>query len=88
LLPCFFATDLHGHRDRYEKLVSCIAQERPNAMFLGGDLLPRSTLSLAPTNPDQPDFLKDYLLPEFTKTRQLLGSEYPEIFLILGNDDP
>jgi Icc-related predicted phosphoesterase len=36
----------------------------------------------------QADFLKDYLLPAFTKARQTLGSEYPVIFLILGNDDP
>jgi len=37
---CFFATDLHGHVDRYEKLFACIIEERPAAVFLGGDLLP------------------------------------------------
>ena len=57
-------------------------------MFLGGDLLPRSMLSLAPSSSDQPDFLEHYLLPTFTKLRESLGSEYPAIFLILGNDDP
>ena len=85
---CFFATDLHGYCDRYEKLISSITRERPNAVFLGGDLLPRSMFSLTPLSSDQPDFLKDYLLPTFTKLRQLLGTEYPAIFLILGNDDP
>lgn len=44
--------------------------------------------SLTPLSSDEPDFLKDYLLPTFTKLRQSLGSEYPVIFLILGNDDP
>lgn len=44
--------------------------------------------SLTRLNSDQPDFLKDFLLPAFVKARQLLDSEYPAIFLILGNDDP
>lgn len=85
---CFFVTDLHGHCDRYEKLIASITRERPNAVFLGGDILPRSMFSVTPLNPDQPDFLKDFLLPAFTKARQLLGSQYPMIFVILGNDDP
>ena len=85
---CFFVTDLHGRCDRYEKLLAAITYERPDAVFLGGDLLPRSMFSLAPLNPGQPDFLKDFLLAEFSKARQLLDSAYPEILLILGNDDP
>lgn len=85
---CFFATDLHGYADRYEKLIASISRERPKIVFLGGDLLPRSMFSLAPGDLDQPDFFKDYLLPAFTKSRKVLGSEYPVIFLILGNDDP
>ncbi len=85
---CFFATDLHGDSDRYEKLISSITRERPSMVFLGGDLLPRSMFSLTALNPDQPDFLKDYLLPAFTEARECLRSEYPIIFLILGNDDP
>ena len=85
---CFFVTDLHGHCDRYEKLIASITRERPSAVFLGGDLLPRSMFSLTRVNPGEADFLSDYLLPAFTKTRQLLCGEYPDIFLILGNDDP
>ena len=57
-------------------------------MFLGGDLLPTSMFSATPLSFYQPDFLKDYLLPAFARLRQSLGSEYPAIFLILGNDDP
>ena len=37
---CLFATDLHGHLDRYSKLLHAIEVERPSAVFLGGDLLP------------------------------------------------
>lgn len=87
MTTCLFATDLHGCRDRYEKLASAIESERPKAVFLGGDLLPRSMFSPALDSP-QNDFLKDYLLPTFTTTKQLLRSKYPDIFLILGNDDP
>ena len=40
MFHCLFATDLHGRIDRYEKFFAAIAQERPRAVFLGGDLLP------------------------------------------------
>lgn len=85
---CFFVTDLHGHCPRYEKLLVCIEKERPAIVFLGGDVLPRSMFSYSATTPDQPDFLSDYMVPAFARVRQSLGSEYPDIFLILGNDDP
>lgn len=86
LSTCLFATDLHGHIDRYEKLLAAVMSERPAALFLGGDLLPRLGLAVSTSNHD--DFTKDYLVPAFTRVRETLGSTYPEIFLILGNDDP
>jgi Icc-related predicted phosphoesterase len=76
---CFFATDLHGSRSRYDKLVAAIGEEHPDALFLGGDLLPRA---------DDPDFIHEYLIPVFRRTRSTLGKHYPPIFVILGNDDP
>jgi Icc-related predicted phosphoesterase len=88
LPTCFFATDLHGNCERYEKLFISIRRERPNVVFLGGDLLPHSILPMARANDDEVDFLNDYLLPAFRTIRQLLGSQYPDIFLIFGNDDP
>jgi Icc-related predicted phosphoesterase len=36
----------------------------------------------------QEDFVHDYLVPAFTRTRDTLGVHYPDIFVILGNDDP
>ena len=83
---CFFATDLHGRIDRYDKLLASITRHLPAAVFLGGDLLPRSALSAIPFGHE--DFVHDYLLPTFTRTRDTLGAHYPDIFLILGNDDP
>jgi uncharacterized protein len=86
LPTCLFATDLHGRTDRYDKLLASIIRHRPAAVFLGGDLLPRSALSAIQFGHE--DFIQDYLVPAFTRIRDVLGEHYPEIFLILGNDDP
>ena len=85
-LPCLFATDLHGRISRYEKLFALIAVEHPRAVFLGGDLLPRGSFYRTETQKD--DFILQYLAPNFVRLRQELGSSYPAIFLIEGNDDP
>jgi uncharacterized protein len=84
----FFSTDLHGQIQRYEKLQSRILQDRPEALFLGGDLLPRSGLSGVQCEGGGGDFVHDYLVSMFRKVRSRVGSEYPEVFLIPGNDDP
>jgi uncharacterized protein len=86
LPTCFFATDLHGRIDQYEKLIASIIRDRPAAVFLGGDLLPRSAFSVLQSR--QTDFFGQYLVPTFTRARDALGVHYPEIFVILGNDDP
>ena len=87
---CFFVSDLHGHHNKYEKLFSAVATEKPAALFLGGDLLPagggRRGGARAAT--DHSDFITTFLIPEFSKLKDSLGKSYPEIFLILGNDDP
>ena len=83
---CFFATDLHGRTDRYDKLLASVVKDHPAAVFLGGDLLPRSAFSVIRSG--QTDFVHDYLLPTFNRTRDAMGLDYPDIFLILGNDDP
>lgn len=81
---CFFATDLHGNTSRYDKLFSRIDSERPAAVFLGGDLLPRQVFRGA----DATEFAEDFLVTRLCRLRASLGSDYPRIFLILGNDDP
>jgi len=86
LPTCLFATDLHGHTDRYDKLLASIIRDCPTAVFLGGDLLPHLALSVIQAGAT--DFVHDYLVPGFTRTRDTLGVNYPDIFLILGNDDP
>lgn len=76
---CFFVSDLHGKTDRYEKLFHLILTEKPDAVFLGGDLLPHSFAYKS--------FVADFLLPNLQMLKTNMLDEYTRIFLILGNDD-
>lgn len=82
----FFVSDLHGRVDRYHKLIGAILKYRPIAVFLGGDLLP-SGKSILYKDRQIGDFFSDYLIPELHDLRYKLGDSFPNIFLILGNDD-
>ena len=84
---CFFASDLHGSVDRYRALFSLIERERPDAVFLGGDLLPAYMIPWRDPESGGDDFVVDFLSAGFKRLRDLLGDGYPSVFLILGNDD-
>jgi Icc-related predicted phosphoesterase len=85
--PFLFVSDLHGREDRFDKLFSLILAERPQTVFLGGDLLPSGALLFAKSRPGRENFLEEFLLPHLRLLRRELGKNYPRIFLILGNDD-
>jgi len=76
---CYFVSDLHGKIERYEKLFTSILQEKPQALFLGGDLLPHYY--------SDKNFINDYLVSKFLSLKENLKELYPKIFVILGNDD-
>jgi uncharacterized protein len=80
---CLFAADLHGHWNRYEKLLAAVERERPSALLLGGDLLPHPFAHDAPS-----EFLAEVLGPGLADLRRALGEQYPRVLAILGNDDP
>lgn len=84
----FFVSDLHGRIARYDALLSRIRDERPAAVFLGGDLLPSHIARLAEGQDAPDEFITRRLIPAFSEVQRDLGGEYPQIFLILGNDDP
>jgi len=84
---CFFASDLHGRIDRYEKLFERVKQERPDALFIGGDLLPSPFAALRGRGTPYRNFTRDFLVKEFNRLKEFLGDAYPRVFVILGNDD-
>jgi len=81
---CLFASDLHGRRDRWEKLLGAARARVPEAVFLGGDLLP----SALPGAPSGETFLIGWLGPRLEALRRDLGPRFPSLFVIFGNDDP
>jgi Icc-related predicted phosphoesterase len=87
LTLCLFVSDLHGHPERYEKLWRAVEDVVPAALFLGGDLLPSGLTGISSLDPRHGDFVNDFLMPGFERIRAKLGQRYPEVFLILGNDD-
>jgi Icc-related predicted phosphoesterase len=82
---CFFVSDLHGRVDRYRKLFAAIADERPGAVFLGGDLLPFPGRGQWPG--DAGSFVEEVMLAGCIGVREALAPRAPEICLVLGNDD-
>jgi len=80
---CHFTSDLHGKKKRYERLFQIIEKERPDAVFLGGDLLPHAMR----TDIDLKEFISENIFDPMKKVRKI-GNNKPDFFVILGNDDP
>jgi len=82
-LNCIFVSDLHGKNKRYARLFQTIIKEKPDAVFLGGDLLPNQfTLD---SNMDE--FIEDKIFSNIRKIKENADKEI-RFFVILGNDDP
>jgi Icc-related predicted phosphoesterase len=80
---CFFVSDLHGVSNRYHRLAAAIADERPKAVFLGGDLLPHHWGAVLDGRAsDEP-----LVISVFRELSATMGAAYPRVFVILGNDD-
>lgn len=83
-----FVSDLHGRVPRYKTLFAAIAREKPEAVFIGGDLLPHSWWPRGSLDHQPRDFINDFLVKNLLDLRRELGASYPRLFLIMGNDDP
>jgi len=77
-----FVSDLHGERTRYNKLFKIIKKEKPNGVFIGGDILPGGF----GINTDIEKFLQDFFFLKVAKLRK--SGNKTRFFTILGNDDP
>ena len=87
MFPCLFVTDLHGRTERYEKLFATVRDRPPEALFIGGDLLPSALMAAASLDFIHTDFLNGFVVPGLVELRRTLGDRYPRVFVILGNDD-
>ena len=77
-----FVSDLHGNKKRYTSLFNIIEKEKPDALFLGGDLLPKGF----DADMDIEAFLHDIFLSRVSMIKKL--GIPTRFFTILGNDDP
>lgn len=83
-----FVSDLHGHWDRFEKLFQFILDEMPQGVFIGGDILPIAYARIRPPYTGACDFLTEKFFPALRKLKRELGKNYPDFYIIPGNDDP
>ncbi len=84
-----FASDLHGDVQRYEALLARAEQELPDAVLLGGDLLPGGAAAGCVPHLGDAGFLAGWLGPRLAGLRDRLGAaRAPRWYAIFGNDDP
>lgn len=81
-MQCIFVSDLHGNKNHYSKLFKTIEREKPDGIFLGGDIL----ASGFGINVDLDNFIHDVILSNISRLKRK-GIE-SRFFTILGNDDP
>lgn len=87
MTTCYFVSDLHGSEDKYKLLAREIIRNKPSFLFLGGDLLPHVRYSDKQKSNEVNSFIKEFMFPLFQNLQKQMGCNYPEVFLIAGNDD-
>ena len=88
MIKALFITDLHGRKHLYSSLFSYLRSNPPDVLLIGGDLLPAFISPSAPTQKGDEDFINGFMRKQFMELKAILGRKYPEILLIMGNDDP
>jgi Icc-related predicted phosphoesterase len=74
---------VHGKINRLKKFFEICEKEKPDLVFIGGDILPNQFAFKSSID----DFLKKELFLKIKKIRKITG-EKTRFILILGNDDP
>ena len=74
-----FTADLHGNLARYKALRTLLEEERPDGLFIGGDLFRSDRVS--------GEFIETELFAPLTRLREKTGLAL-RCFVIMGNDDP
>jgi uncharacterized protein len=81
MIKCFFVSDLHGNFNRFKLLFNEIKNEKPEAVFFGGDIFSSKHNLIS-------DFINNFLFKELSNLKRDMMEQYPAVFLIMGNDDP
>ena len=81
-MKCFFTSDLHGKVGKYKKLFELAMKESPNALFIGGDVLPGGYGA----EMEIQEFFHDFFLPGLQELKDSFSNM--RVFVIMGNDDP
>ncbi len=84
---CYFVSDLHGYKSRWEKLFDKIIACPPEIVFIGGDILPAGIGQAVSADFSHQDFIEEFLGQNLERTQKRLGDRYPKIYIIMGNDD-
>jgi len=87
MTTCYFVSDLHGDKHKYELLVKEIARKKASFLFIGGDLLPHVRVSEKEKENSVNPFFDEFLIPLFSNLSRQMGCNYPEVYVIAGNDD-
>jgi len=82
-LKGIFVSDIHGNIPRFQRLFQIIRNETPDAVFLGGDLLP---LQLVNHNTIE-EFIETTIFSEIKNIQNEVDKKI-RFFIIMGNDDP
>lgn len=86
-MRCLFVSDLHGRSDRYKSLFQVVREELPEMVFIAGDLFSLLPTVGADALGTPVGDLDGFIVPRLEELRGELKDRYPEIFVILGNDD-
>jgi Icc-related predicted phosphoesterase len=82
-LKGIFVSDIHGSIPRFQRLFQIIRKEAPDAVFLGGDLLPLHPMK----HTTMEEFIETTIFSEMKKIKRN-GDKKIRFFVIMGNDDP
>ena len=83
---CLAVSDLHGNLKSYSKLFAVIETDKPEAVFIAGDIT--GGYYRTHLGEDLEEFILNFIQQNLLLLREKLADDYPEIFVILGNDDP
>jgi Icc-related predicted phosphoesterase len=84
--PAFLVSDLHGSESKYTRLLNQIEIQKPEVVFIAGDILP-SGIQLFSSGGADESFITSFMIPAFNRLRDAMKEYYPKIYIILGNDD-